>query len=84
MNLFPNCSNSRPVNRNNMHILYIFLQDFTFTFEGHLGELGVLQYAILACLLIYLPDISSYLPKIVAYLACVICFSINMAKMRVT
>lgn len=57
---------------------------YFFHLEGHLDELGALEYAILACLLIYLPDISSYLPKIVAYLACVICFPINMTKMRVT
>jgi len=57
---------------------------YFFHLEGHLDELGALEYTILACLLIYLPDISSYLPKIVAYLACVICFPINMTKMRVT
>ena len=51
-----------------------------FTFESHLEVSRVLCYTIALCI----TYINSCLPTIVAYLTRVICFSINMTKMRVT
>lgn len=56
-----------------------FRKDLFFTFENRL-EVRVLRYTIPTCL----TYINLYLPNIAAYLAHVICFSINMTKMRVT